>query len=79
MHTAWQDSTVWGLVLGGGLLLIALRLIQNYLPGRTPPVFEGVPFVGGILKFSKVSALFMPHLSSPPTALPNSFIARLMH
>lgn len=54
MHTAWQDSTTWGLVLGGILLLIALRLLQNFLPGRTPPVFEGVPFIGGILKFSKV-------------------------
>ena len=57
MHSAWQDSTVWGLVLGGTLLLIALRLIQNYLPGRKPPVFEGVPYIGGILKFSKVNAL----------------------
>lgn len=35
------------------MVLIVLRLAVNYLPGKTPPIFEGIPFIGGILKFSK--------------------------
>lgn len=40
--------------LAGVVVLALLRLIRNNLPGKTPPVFEGLPFVGGILKFTKV-------------------------
>ncbi|KAL3157764.1 hypothetical protein ABBQ32_012190 [Trebouxia sp. C0010 RCD-2024] len=28
-----------------------LRLITNCLPSQRPPVFEGIPFIGGLLKF----------------------------
>lgn len=31
-------------------VLIA-RLLSNVLPKKTPPVFEGIPYVGGLLKF----------------------------
>ena len=40
------------------LMLVAillLRVISNRLPGKTPPVLEGVPFIGGIMKFVSVS------------------------
>ena len=38
-------------------LLVAcsiLRLVSNCLPSQRPPVFEGVPFIGGVLKFVQV-------------------------
>jgi hypothetical protein len=50
----WSDASTWGIIFVGALLLLVLRLAVNYLPGKTPPVFEGIPFIGGILKFSKV-------------------------
>ncbi len=31
-----------------------LRLIANRLPSQSPPVFEGIPFIGGVLKFVQV-------------------------
>lgn len=40
------------------LFLLAIgigRLIGNSIPAKTPPVFEGLPFFGGILKFTSVS------------------------
>ncbi len=36
------------------LSVIALRLISNKLPSKAPPVFEGLPFIGGIIKFAQV-------------------------
>lgn len=33
------------------LSLLVARLVHNALPGKTPPVMEGIPFVGGCLKF----------------------------
>ena len=41
------------LLLLAGLVLI--RLVSNALPGKLPPVFEGLPYVGGILKFAQVT------------------------
>jgi sterol 14-demethylase len=31
--------------------LLIGRVVLNSMPGKTPPVFEGIPFVGGLLKF----------------------------
>jgi hypothetical protein len=31
------------------------RVLANAFPGSKPPVFEGVPFVGGLQKFAGVS------------------------
>ena len=31
-----------------------LRLVTNCLPSQRPPVFEGIPFIGGLLKFVQV-------------------------
>ena len=36
------------------LALLTLRIISNSLPAKSPPVFEGTPFIGGIMKFVKV-------------------------
>lgn len=44
-------------VVAGALLLAGLtllRILGNSLPGKAPPVDEGIPFVGGLIKFSKV-------------------------
>ena len=38
-------------------LLVAcsiLRIVSNCLPSQRPPVFEGIPFIGGVLKFVQV-------------------------
>jgi sterol 14-demethylase len=45
--------------LGGAVVAllvgaIVLRLLSNTFHGRAPPVAEGVPFIGGLIKFSKV-------------------------
>ena len=42
------------------LALIFLRLISNSLPAKSPPIFEGTPFVGGIIKFIKVRPVLHP-------------------
>lgn len=34
-------------------MLIMLRMIRRVLPSKLPPVFEGVPLIGGIIKFAK--------------------------
>eukprot|EP00891_Asterochloris_glomerata_P008191 jgi/Astpho2/8191/e_gw1.00120.216.1_t len=39
--------------LGVVLSVIVLRLISNKLPSKAPPVFEGLPFIGGIIKFAQ--------------------------
>ena len=33
--------------------LVFLRLIANTFTGRAPPVTEGIPLIGGLLKFSR--------------------------
>ena len=47
------------LVLPAAFLSIScfIRLIANRLPGQSPPVFEGLPFIGGVLKFVQVRAV----------------------
>lgn len=35
--------------------LILGRLLANALPGKQPPILEGIPYIGGLLKFVKVS------------------------
>ncbi|PNH01769.1 Obtusifoliol 14-alpha demethylase [Tetrabaena socialis] len=35
------------------LTLVVGRLLFNSLPSKRPPVFEGIPYIGGFLKFSK--------------------------
>lgn len=47
-----------GALLGVAALLAALlsRIAAAAFPGSKPPVFEGIPFVGGLLKFAKASA-----------------------
>ena len=47
--------------------LIVLRVLQNKFPGRAPPVEEGIPFIGGLIKFSKVRGAPWP----PPPPLPS--------
>lgn len=37
----------------------ALRILTNTFHGKLPPVDEGIPFIGGLIKFSKV--LFSTH------------------
>lgn len=39
------------------LAIAALRVISKSLPSKAPPVFEGLPFIGGIMKFASVSEL----------------------
>ena len=45
------------LVVSAAFLVIsaAIRLITNRLPSQSPPVFEGIPFIGGVLKFVQAS------------------------
>ena len=38
------------------LALAALRVITNQLSTKAPPTFEGIPFVGGIIKFVQARA-----------------------
>ena len=32
-------------------LLVLIRAVQNKFPGKKPPVFEEIPFIGGIMGF----------------------------
>lgn len=46
-------------LVGIGVLLVAVslfasRVLANVFRGSAPPVDEGIPFVGGLVKFSKV-------------------------
>ena len=47
------------LVLSAAFLAIScvIRLIANQLPSQSPPVFEGLPFIGGVLKFVQVRSV----------------------
>ncbi|GLI64117.1 hypothetical protein VaNZ11_007292 [Volvox africanus] len=52
-----ENISIPQLVLGAStVLLLALvvgRLLFNKFPGKRPPVYEGIPYVGGLIKFSK--------------------------
>jgi len=37
------------------LTATAVRIVTNTFHGNAPPVDEGLPFFGGLIKFSKVS------------------------
>ena len=37
------------------LAAIVARVLSNTFNGKAPPIDEGIPFVGGLIKFSKVS------------------------
>jgi sterol 14alpha-demethylase len=45
------------------LAMLVTRVATNTFHGKAPPVDEGIPFVGGLIKFSKVGAL--PSLQPP--------------
>jgi hypothetical protein len=36
--------------------LAVIRILANAFHGNKPPIFEGIPFVGGLMKFAGVSA-----------------------
>lgn len=36
--------------------LAVIRILANTFHGSKPPIFEGIPFVGGLMKFAGVSA-----------------------
>eukprot|EP00798_Chlamydomonas_sp_ICE-L_P003621 gene3621-13706_t len=47
-----------GLTTAVGLLVIIAaavvgKLVMNRVVGKTPPIFEGIPFIGGLIKFVK--------------------------
>lgn len=35
--------------------MFVARVVSSNFPGKNPPVFEGAPFVGGLMKFAGVS------------------------
>ncbi|PNW86578.1 hypothetical protein CHLRE_02g092350v5 [Chlamydomonas reinhardtii] len=48
-------SPVVLVALGSAVLILALavgRVLFNLLPSKRPPVWEGLPFIGGLLKFT---------------------------
>lgn len=47
--------------------LAVIRIIANTFHGNRPPIFEGVPFVGGLMKFAGVSARPWAEASHMPT------------
>lgn len=53
-----QELPVWQLIPLVSVVVVAslvvARLVMNSLPGKTPPIFEGIPFIGGLIKFTKV-------------------------
>lgn len=49
-----MPALVAAAVLVVALSLVAARVLANALPGKKPPVWEGLPFVGGLQKFVKV-------------------------
>lgn len=41
------------LAVAAVITLFVGRVVANRLPGKTPPILEGFPYVGGLIKFSK--------------------------
>lgn len=68
-NVLWGFSEIWeaivslprpaqvavGIVLVTWVLTLA-RNILNTFTGMHPPIFEGLPFIGGLLKFTRVRA-----------------------
>lgn len=49
------------------VVLVLGRMIQNnLLVGKKPPILEGIPFIGGLLKFIKVALRTAPRYRAPP-------------
>jgi sterol 14-demethylase len=44
-----------GCTLAALAVLVIVRLLSNSMQSSRPPVFEGLPFVGGLMKFAGVS------------------------
>jgi hypothetical protein len=42
------------LLVALAVIVVGLRVLLNALPGKRPPIHEGIPFIGGLIKFSKV-------------------------
>ncbi|KAL4854977.1 Obtusifoliol 14-alpha demethylase [Chlorella vulgaris] len=53
LHALPLGTQLAGAALVLFLSMLALRLFSNACPGKAPPVEEGIPFVGGLIKFSK--------------------------
>lgn len=52
-------SSPLALVITAAAAVVALaviRVLANTFHGSKPPIFEGIPFVGGLMKFAGVSA-----------------------
>lgn len=43
--------------IGVVIALTLIRVLANTFHGAKPPVFEGIPWVGGLMKFAGVSLL----------------------
>jgi hypothetical protein len=51
------------IALATGIVLVAalaVRVLTNKFHGKTPPIEEGIPFIGGVVKFSKVRTTSTP-------------------
>jgi sterol 14alpha-demethylase len=57
---------------------IILRVAGNYFHGSTPPVIEGIPFIGGLIKFSKVRSYPQLFLHTQNTRLANALLRRVL-
>ncbi len=60
------------LVAGATVLLVVtatvLRVLTNTITFKAPPVMEGIPFIGGLIKFSRVGvARCACHVMRQPT------------
>lgn len=54
-----QELPPWQLGMAVSLVLVAAalvgRVLANSFTGKRPPIFEGIPYIGGLLKFVAVS------------------------
>ena len=56
---ALKQLPLWQLVVAGGVVLglalaIGRLLFNTVLNGKRPPIMEGLPYVGGLIKFMQV-------------------------
>lgn len=52
-------SSPLALVITAAAAVVALaviRILANTFHGNKPPIFEGIPYVGGLMKFAGVSS-----------------------
>lgn len=54
---ASSPTMLAGTALAALVALVLVRLLTNSIRGSQPPVFEGVPFIGGLMKFAGVRRL----------------------